>query len=108
MTTIPQPGSPTSSYSATWDAWNRLVELDSGSTASYAYDGLHRRIERTEGSTTRHFYYNDRWQVLEERETESGDATKQFVWGAGYVDACLANLDWGVVNGWVDAYRIMA
>ena len=86
MTTIPQPGSPTSSYSATWDAWNRLVELDSGSTASYAYDGLHRRIERTEGSTTRHFYYNDRWQVLEERATESGDATKQFVWGAGYVD----------------------
>ena len=27
---------------------------------------------------------------------------------AGYVDAFLANLDWGVVNGWVDAYRIKA
>jgi Fe-Mn family superoxide dismutase len=27
---------------------------------------------------------------------------------AGYVDAFLANLDWDVVNGWVDAYRIPA
>jgi Fe-Mn family superoxide dismutase len=25
---------------------------------------------------------------------------------ASYVDAFLANLDWGVVNGWVDAYGI--
>jgi Fe-Mn family superoxide dismutase len=27
---------------------------------------------------------------------------------ASYLDAFLANLDWGVVNGWVDAYRIKA
>jgi Fe-Mn family superoxide dismutase len=27
---------------------------------------------------------------------------------AGYVDAFLSNLDWDVVNGWVDAYRIPA
>jgi Fe-Mn family superoxide dismutase len=25
---------------------------------------------------------------------------------AGYIEAFLANLDWGVVNHWVDAYRI--
>ena len=27
---------------------------------------------------------------------------------ASYIDAFLANLDWDVVNGWVDAYRIRA
>jgi Fe-Mn family superoxide dismutase len=27
---------------------------------------------------------------------------------ASYIDAFLANLDWDVVNGWVDAYRIKA
>lgn len=27
---------------------------------------------------------------------------------ASYIDAFLRNLDWGVVNGWVDAYRIPA
>ncbi len=86
MTTIPQPTSLTSSYAGKFDAWNRLVSLDSGSTASYEYDGLNRRIKRTEGSTTRHFYYNEDWQCLEERVTEAGSALKQFVWGAGYVD----------------------
>jgi len=86
MTTIPQPANPTSSYAAKWDAWNRLVSLDSGTTASYEYDGLNRRIVRTEASTTRHFYYNEAWQCLEERATEGGDAIKQFVWGAGYID----------------------
>ena len=86
MTTIPQPASLTSSYTGKYDAWNRLVSLDSGSTASYEYDGLHRRIKRTESSTTRHFYYNSQWQCLEERATEAGTANKQFVWGATYVD----------------------
>ena len=86
MTTIPQPASLTSSYTGKFDAWNRLVSLDSGSTASYEYDGLNRRIKRTEGATTRHFYYNESWQALEERATEAGTAVKQFVWGAGYVD----------------------
>ncbi len=73
MTTIPQPKTPTSSYAAKYDAWNRLVSLDTGSTASYEYDGLHRRIVRTEGSDTTHFYYNNQWQVME--ETDGAGAT---------------------------------
>jgi RHS repeat-associated protein len=90
MTTIPQPGNLTTSYSGTFDAWNRLVSLDSGSTASYEYDGLNRRIKRVEGATTRHFYYTENWQCLEERATEAGTALKQFVWGAQYVDELVA------------------
>lgn len=86
MTTIPQPGNLASSYAAKFDAWIRLVSLDAGSIASYEYDGLNRRVKRVEGSSTRHFYYNERWQVLEERATESGTGQKQFVWGANYVD----------------------
>ena len=46
MTSIPQPADLSSNYDATWDAWNRLVELsDSGDVVSrYWYDGSNRRI----------------------------------------------------------------
>ena len=45
-TAMPQPANLTSSYDATWDAWNRLVKLQDGSdtVAEYGYDGLNRRI----------------------------------------------------------------
>ena len=45
MTTIPQPADPTSSCTATYDAWNRLVKLvDGANTVSeYEYDGVKRR-----------------------------------------------------------------
>ena len=43
MTTIPQPADPTNSFSGTFDAWNRLVELVDNSTSDtvqrYQYDG---------------------------------------------------------------------
>jgi RHS repeat-associated protein len=46
MTVIPQPSDLTAGYDATWDAWNRLVQLadDSVIVSEYAYDGINRRI----------------------------------------------------------------
>ena len=35
---------------------------------------------------TRHFYYSDQWQVLEERVDSATTADKQYVWGLRYVD----------------------
>ena len=66
---------------------HRLVSLDSGSSATYQYDGLHRRIKRTEGSTTTHYYYNNNWQCVEERLSETGNPTKQYLWHPEYIDA---------------------
>ena len=72
MTTMPQPATPTSSYSATYDAWNRMtaVAVTGGSSvATYSYDGRNRRIVKvtTSPSETRHFYYTNNWQDIEER-----------------------------------------
>ena len=90
MTTMPQPDAPTSSHTARYDAWNRLVSLYDGTQGDrdYSYDGLHRRIVSSEDPTQAavHYYYNVAWQVLEERQTETGPAKKQFVWGATYID----------------------
>ncbi|HBO43848.1 MAG TPA: hypothetical protein DD670_07950, partial [Planctomycetaceae bacterium] len=44
-------------------------------------------------SRTRHFYYNDRWQSLEERVESggqvSGHADCRYVWGTRYVDELI-------------------
>ena len=106
MTTIPKPGAWNDHYTATYDAWNRLVALRMGPfqatvLARYEYDGLNQRIVKNVYSSgnlseVRHFYYNDRWQCLEERlegvsggaptGTISANPINRYVWGLRYVD----------------------
>jgi hypothetical protein len=93
MMTMPQPGSPSSSYTAVYDAWNRMVKLSAGGSqvAGYQYDGLKRRIVKqsysgVKPSNTRHYYHSSAWQVVEERIGSSTTAERQFVWGLRYVD----------------------
>ena len=90
-----QPADPTQAFTATYDAWNRLVKIEdgSGTVAQYEYDGAKRRTVKESYasgtlSETRHFYYTEpsRWQVVEERVESSSDAERQFVWGLHYVD----------------------
>ena len=82
MTTMPQPATPSSSYTAVYDAWNRLVSLWNGdeTVVQYEYDGLGRRVTKD----TRDYYYSDSWQILE--EWLSGAVDRQLVWGLRYTD----------------------
>lgn len=98
MTTIPQPADPTNSYTATYDAWNRLVKLvDGANTVSeYEYDGAKRRtVQKNYVSgildETRHLYCTDpsKWQVIEERVDSSTDPEQQNIWGLRYIDDCV-------------------
>jgi len=100
MTTIPQPKSPGSAYTLTYDAWNRMVEVKEGGTVIQAneFDGLNRRIVRISGGETRHFYYNQQWQVLEERVGTSTTADKQYVYHPHYVDAIAMSRDGNAVE----------
>jgi YD repeat-containing protein len=50
MTRVPKPSDPTSYYTYTYDARNRLVKIEDGvnTVAEYEYDGAKRRtIEET-------------------------------------------------------------
>ncbi|MDY7009363.1 MAG: RHS repeat-associated core domain-containing protein, partial [Planctomycetota bacterium] len=101
MTTIPKPTDLEYTYSASYDAWNRLAEVKSGETvvARYEYDpygqvGLGRRVKKhidTQApaspngvDTYRHFYYGG-WtsassvesQVVEMRESASENTEPQ-------------------------------
>jgi len=98
MTTIPQPADPTKSFTATWDAWNRLVKLEDDDTsdtiAEYSYDGSNRRIVAKKYSSgtldeTRHYYLSEEWQTLEERIDSSTTPETQYIWGQRYIDGCL-------------------
>jgi RHS repeat-associated protein len=101
MTRIPSPltgegqGEGASHHTLTYDAWNRLVRVADGATgqtlAEYDYDGRSfRTVKRsyTSGTLTetRHAYYADRWQLLEERLGATTTADRQFVWGLRYID----------------------
>jgi RHS repeat-associated protein len=97
MTSFPRPAAPSSNFTATYDAWNRLVTISSGgsSVATYQYDGRGRRIVKVTAATseTRHFYYTNNWQNIEERTGTSAAMDKQYVWGARYIDELVCRDD---------------
>ena len=95
MTSTPQPLSLGNGYTLTWDAWNRLMTVKSGATTvnTYRYDGASRRVTKYDGTNTRHYYYSDQWQVLEERLNTSSSADKRFVWGVRAIDDLILRDD---------------
>ncbi|MCA9091433.1 MAG: RHS repeat-associated core domain-containing protein, partial [Planctomycetaceae bacterium] len=93
MTTIPKTSDPTSTLAGTYDAWNRLVKVVEGSdtVAEYAYDGRSYRMVTKAYSggsldETRHAYYTNSWQLLEQRIDSETTPDRQFVWGVRYID----------------------
>ncbi len=97
MYIMPKPNSPANSYTAVYDAWNRLTQVSGTSTAEYQYDGLNRRTVKFTGSSNeiRHFYYNDQWQVLEEAVGTSTSPDRENVWGAQYTDELVLRDNYG-------------
>ncbi|WP_437191561.1 glycosyltransferase [Planctomicrobium sp. SH527] len=98
MTAIPQSADPETSFTATWDAWNRLVKLlddDTAETiAEYLYDVTNRRILKKLYASgvldqTRHIYLSSSNQVLEERVDAATAASMQNVWGLMYIDGLV-------------------
>ncbi len=77
----------------TFDAWNRAVSVSSGGTtiASYEYDGLGRRVQQTESSTTTDIYFDSNWQDIEEQV--SGTTQARYVWSPIDQDAMVLRDD---------------
>ena len=74
------------------------------------YDGLGRRIVRavySGGSLDHkiHYYYNEDWQLVEERKEVSGteytDPLNQYLWHPYYIDALAVRWYYAVSNGTV-------
>ena len=60
---------------------------------TYRYNGLNFRVQKLLGSNPSSptsyydYYYNENWQVLEERKGGSTNPYAQYVWDARYIDA---------------------
>jgi len=110
MISGPDPANQAVRLHYVYDAWNRLVEVradDSGDPgdliAQYEYDAANRRIEKLVTATSHaHYYYNQEWQLLEERLVDGQGATlaaNQYVWSPRYIDAPIARLHDGNGDG---------
>ena len=88
MARLPKPADGNNHHDLVYDLWNRLVKvLDGEATViEYAYDGRNFRSTETSAGTTRHYFYANGWQVLEERIDTATAADRQFVWGLRYID----------------------
>ena len=71
MTSIPQPAAPTATYPAVFDAWNRLVAL-TGTATMVMTAFIAARFRPVSGGSTRYFYLQRQWQVLDEYVGTSG------------------------------------
>ena len=107
MTTLPKPSAPANSIHAKYDAWNRLIKVKDGAVtvATYAYDGLGRRILKAtdsdspadpDGIDTYEHVFLAGQQVIETRETavstdqpEAIQPKYQQVWSPRYIDALV-------------------
>jgi RHS repeat-associated protein len=94
-TTMPQVADPTQSFTALYDAWNRMISISdsSGTVATYTYDGRNRRIVTTTSTETRHFYFTNQWRDIEERVGTSTSMDKQYLWGIRYIDELICRDD---------------
>jgi RHS repeat-associated protein len=92
MTLLPRSPSPGTSVTASYDAWNRLRFLTTGSSPykSFQYDGLNRRNLSTSyiagSSITRTDFYSSSWQMLEQRVQPATSADHQYLWGPRSTD----------------------
>ncbi|ADG66878.1 AmoP [Planctopirus limnophila DSM 3776] len=101
MTTIPQGNNPTNKYSATYDAWNRLVTVEEEVESAmevislYQYDGRSYQIAATSSNggdapSVCNKYYSSRWQCIETTTAQAGpDIDVEYVWGLRNIDNCI-------------------
>ena len=114
MIFAPKSGDETTGLHFVRDAWNRQVAVyeddgdgtfepgtDDALVARYEYDGANRRIEKTlADSTATDYYYNQNWQMLEERTVSgSNTAVNQYVWLPRYIDAPVVRFHDGNGDG---------
>lgn len=95
MTQCPpdEAGAWSQSHKLKWDGWNRLVEVRDASDnvlATYAYNGLWRRIRTTTASPalTTETWYNSQWRPVEEQwmGVEPPMPPIAYDWGIRYRD----------------------
>jgi YD repeat-containing protein len=69
-------------HSFTYDAENRVVSVDGGTTATYSYDHQNRRVKKVVGSTTTHYVWEG-GQVIAEHNGSTGAMLNEYIFAGG-------------------------
>jgi len=77
-------------FSYTYDAENKLIQVDGGSTSIYKYDALGRRVQKKANGTVYNSYYAD-MQQIEDRDT-SGNVQGIYVYGSRVDDILYSSV----------------
>ena len=118
MKSGPQPGNETARVFYQYDAWNRLTGVyqddgdgvfepgtDDALVAQFVYDGQNRRIRKITDSASGlgdNYYYNQNWQMVEDREGSDWygtTAVNSYIWSLRYTDSPMVCLRDGDVDG---------
>ncbi|MEK6302452.1 MAG: RHS repeat-associated core domain-containing protein [Acidobacteriota bacterium] len=81
-------------HSYTYDSANRLVSVDSGATASHAYDHQNRRYKKTVGSSVTHYVW-DGAQVIAEHNGGTGVVLVDYIYSGSRM---IAKVESGTTN----------
>jgi hypothetical protein len=73
------------SHTYSYDAENRLVSVDGGSTATYVYDHQNRRVKTASGSSTHYVW--EGYQVLAEHNASTGAVLIDYVYAGSQMIA---------------------
>jgi len=68
-------------HTYTYDAENRIIQVDGGQTATYTYDALGRRVEKVSGSTKTDYIYGAGGKVV----TEYNNGCASICWATSYI-----------------------
>ena len=71
------------SHSYTYDAENRLIKVDGGSTATYIYDSQGTRVEKVAAATTQYVHDLGGQVILETDGTGNGSPISDYIYMAG-------------------------
>jgi RHS repeat-associated protein len=78
-------------HSYTYDAANRIVSVDGGFTATYAYDQSNQRYKKTVGSSVTHYIWQDS-RVIAEHNGGTGSSTADYLYSGSRMIAKAAGL----------------
>ena len=77
------------SHSYTYDAENRIVNVDGGSTATYAYDQSNQRYKKVTGGATTHYIWQGS-QLIAEHNGSTGASIADYVYSGSRMIAKVA------------------
>ncbi len=93
-------------HSYTYDAENRILAVDGGSTATYVYDAEGRRVQRTSGAGTAYYVYDTGGRAITEINSSGVWARGEVYAGGRHLATYMNGTTYFVHSDWLGNERL--